>query len=66
MTKRTRQIAANLAIYAANCISIDHFLCLIIISNHSMLIKIEKLEIFSKFTKNPKICLMNMLIQFSL
>ena len=46
MTKRTRQIAANLAIYAANCISIDHFLCLIIISSHSILIKSEKLEFF--------------------
>ena len=30
--------------YTANCISIDHFLCLIIISSHSMLIKNEKLE----------------------
>ena len=32
------------AIYAANCIIIDHFLCLIIISSHSILIKSEKLE----------------------
>ena len=54
MTKRTRQIAANLAIYAANCISIDHFLCLIIISSHSPLIKSEKLEFFSVICKKSK------------
>ena len=70
ITKGTRQIAANLAIYAAffvvKIISIDYFLLLTIISSHSMLIKSEKFEFFPKFTKNPKICLMNMLIQFCL
>ena len=39
ITKRTRQIAANLALYAAflvvKIIRIDHFLFLIIISSHS-------------------------------
>jgi hypothetical protein len=49
--KEPEEIAANLAIYAANCISIDHFLCLIIISSHSLLIKSEKLEFFSKIHK---------------
>ena len=49
--KNQTKIAANLAIYAANCISIDHFLCLIIISSHSILIKSEKLEFFSKIHK---------------
>ena len=70
ITKRTRQIAANLAINAAflvvKIISIGHFLFLIIISSHSMLIQTEKLEFFPKFTKNPKKCLMNMLLQFCL
>ena len=50
-TKRTRQIAANLAIYAVNYISIDHFLCLIIISNHSILIKVKNSIFFSKIHK---------------
>ena len=58
MTKRTRRIAANLAIYAAflvvKIISIDHFLLLTIISSHSMLIKSEKLEFFPKFPKKSK------------
>ena len=54
MTKRTRQVAANLAIYAANCISIDHFLCLIIISSHSILIKSEKIEFDSTICKKSK------------
>ena len=57
-SKRTRRIAANLAIYAANCVSIDHFLCLIIISSHSILIKSEKLEVFfSKICKKSSSCL---------
>ena len=55
ITKRTRQIAANLAIYAAflvvKIIKIDHFLFLIIISSHSMLIKSENLRVFSKIQK---------------
>ena len=51
--KRTRQIAANLAIYAANCISIDYFLCLIIISSHSILIKSQKFQ--KKFQNSQKI-----------
>ena len=55
ITKQTRQIAANLAIYAAfflvKIISIDHFLFLTIISSHSVLIKIEKLEFFPKVQK---------------
>ena len=55
ITKRTRQIAAHLAIYAAflvvKIISIDHFLLLTIISSHSMLIKSEKLEFFLKLQK---------------
>jgi hypothetical protein len=49
--KEPEEIAANLAIYAANCISIDHFLCLIIISSHSLLIKSKKLEFFAKIHK---------------
>jgi hypothetical protein len=57
-TKRTRRIAANLAIYTANCIRIDHFLCLIIISSNSTLIKSEKLEaFFPKFAKNQEFVL---------
>ena len=70
ITKRTTQIAANLAIYAVflvvKIISIDNFLLLTIISSHSMLIKKWKIRVFPKFAKNPKICLMNMLIQFRL
>ena len=56
ITKRTRRIAANLAIYAANidCISIYHFLCLIIIPSHSVLIKSEKLEFLSIIHKKSK------------
>ena len=55
ITKQIRQIAANLAIYAAflvvKIISIDHFLLLTIISSHSMSIKSKKLEFFPKFQK---------------
>ena len=55
ITKRTRQIAANLAIYAAflvvKIISSDHFLLLTIISSHFMSIKSKKLEFFQKFQK---------------
>ena len=61
ITKGTRQIAANLAIYAAflvvKIISIDYFLLLTIISSHSMLIKSEKLEFLPKFAKKQKFVL---------
>ena len=61
ITKRTRQIGANLAIYAAflvvKIISIDHFLFLTIISSHSLLKKSEKLDFFQNSQKIQKFAL---------
>ena len=58
ITKRTRQIAANLAIYSAflvvKIVSIGHFWSPIIISSHSILIKSEKIEFDSTICKKSK------------
>ena len=57
-TKRTRQIAAYLAIYSAflvvKIVSIGHFWSPIIISSHSILIKSEKIEFDSTICKKSK------------